>query len=394
VDKKTISDPWHYPRPKLAGQYLQTLQVGLIKSLAIFAQRRMGKTEFLRKDLMPAAEQAGYTTIYVSLWETKDDPESVLLDAIQQAAEGPGVLGAMRRRLARPGAKIGIGAHAATVGAHALWEQGTAEEPNRLLELRRWMDALAQKKKPTLLLVDEIQSLADEKRYGALVAALRSALDKHSDKIKAVFTGSSSDGLQRMFQKERAPLFQFSQQIPFPQMDRGFVQHMLTAFTHATQRKLDEEAAWQAFLALERVPEHFRTMMASMVQTGSTDIETALAQVKRGITEPANFSGKWRSLRPIDQAVLAILASGGRPYTEKSRQRIAKLLNGTASDVTPSIIQKSITRMRKQGLIAPTGNREYRIEDRVFYAWIRDGIDADRIATESGERKKDNCKDI
>jgi hypothetical protein len=218
VDKMENTDPWHYPRPELANQYIQTLQVGLIKSLAIFAQRRMGKTEFLRKDLMPAAEQTGYTVIYVSLWETKDEPEAVLLEAIQQAAEGQGVLPAIRRRLRRPGSKIGIGAHAATVGAQASWEQGTAEEGDPLLDLRRWMELLAQKKKPTLLLVDEIQSLADEKRYGALVAALRSALDKHGDKIKAVFTGSSSHGLQQMFQKERAPLFQFSQQIPFPQM--------------------------------------------------------------------------------------------------------------------------------------------------------------------------------
>ena len=37
-------DPWHYPRTNLADQYLKTLDIGLIKSLALFAQRRMGKT--------------------------------------------------------------------------------------------------------------------------------------------------------------------------------------------------------------------------------------------------------------------------------------------------------------------------------------------------------------
>lgn len=374
VDKTEITDPWHYPRPKLANQYLQTLQVGLIKSLAIFAQRRMGKTEFLRKDLMPAAQQAGYTTIYVSLWETKDEPEAVLLEAIQQAAEGQGVLPAIRRTLGRPGSKIGLGAHAATVGAQASWQQGTAEEGDHLLSLRRWMERLAEKKKPTLLLVDEIQSLADEKRYGALVAALRSALDKHSDKIKAVFTGSSSDGLQRMFQKERAPLFQFSQQIPFPQMDRGFVQHMLRAFANATQRQLDEEAAWQAFVELERVPEHFRTMMAAMVQTGSTNIEMALAQAKIAIREPADFPGRWRSLHPIDQAVLAILAAGWRPYTKESRERIAQLLEVDQSGITASAIQKSLKRMSTKGIIASSGNRGYQIEDRAFSTWIREDI--------------------
>ncbi|MBU2764842.1 hypothetical protein HAP94_01200 [Acidithiobacillus ferrivorans] len=282
-----VKDPWHYPRTALADQYLKTLAIGLSKSLVLFAQRRMGKTEFLRKDLLPAAEKAGYITIYVSLWESREDPQSVLLDAIRKAAEGEGIISGVWRRLGRPGSKIGVGANASTVGAQASWEQGTAEASERMLDLRQWMNTLAQKKNPTLLLVDEIQTLSDEKRYGALVAALRSALDKHGDQIKAIFTGSSSEGLRRMFQMEKAPFFQFSHQIPFPQLGPEFVQHMLRAFANATQRQLNEAEAWQAFTDLALVPEHFRLMMANMVQLGSTDIATALEEVKTVIQESA-----------------------------------------------------------------------------------------------------------
>jgi hypothetical protein len=141
-------DPWHYPRTNLADQYLKTLDIGLVKSLVIFAQRRMGKTEFLRKDLIPAAEQAGYIPIYVSPWESREDPEAVLLDAIQKAAEGAGMISGIRRRFGRPGAKIGVGAQAGTVGAQASWAQGTAEASHRMLALRQWMNTLAQKKNP------------------------------------------------------------------------------------------------------------------------------------------------------------------------------------------------------------------------------------------------------
>ncbi|AEM48658.1 hypothetical protein Acife_2570 [Acidithiobacillus ferrivorans SS3] len=278
-----VKDPWHYPRTALADQYLKTLAIGLSKSLVLFAQRRMGKSEFLRKDLLPAAEKAGYITIYVSLWESREDPQSVLLDAIRKAAEGEGIISGVWRRLGRPGSKIGVGANASTVGVQASWEQGTAEASDHMLDLRQWMNTLAEKKKPTLLLVDEIQTLADEKRYGALVAALRSALDKHGDQIKAIFTGSSSEGLRRMFQMEKAPFFQFSHQIPFPQLGPEFVQHMLRAFANATQRPLNEAEAWQAFTDLALVPEHFRLMMANMVQLGSTDIATALEEVKTAI---------------------------------------------------------------------------------------------------------------
>ncbi|UEP60206.1 hypothetical protein [Acidithiobacillus ferriphilus] len=285
-------DPWHYPRTALADQYLKTLAIGLSKSLVLFAQRRMGKTEFLRKDLLPAAEKAGYITIYVSLWESREDPKSVLLDAIRKAAEGEGIISGVWRRLGRPRSKMGVGANAGTVGTQASWRQGAAEASDRMLDLRQWMNTLAEKKNHTLLLVDEIQTLADEKRYGALVAALRSALDKHGDQIKAIFTGSSSEGLRRMFQMEKAPFFQFSHQIPFPQLGPEFVQHMLRAFANATQRQLNEAEAWQAFTDLALVPEHFRLMMANMVQSGSTDIAAALEEVKTAIQESADYPSK------------------------------------------------------------------------------------------------------
>ena len=285
-------DPWHYPRTALADQYLKTLAIGLSKSLVLFAQRRMGKTEFLRKDLLPAAEKAGYITIYVSLWESREDPKSVLLDAIRKAAEREGIIPGIWRRLGRPRSKIGVGANAGIVGAQASWEQKTAEASGRMLDLRQWMNTLAQKKNPTLLLVDEIQLLADEKRHGALVAALRSALDKHGDQIKAIFTGSSSEGLRRMFQMEKAPFFQFSHQIPFPQLGPEFVQHMLRAFANATQRQLNEAEAWQAFTDLALVPEHFRLMMANMVQSGSTDIAAALEEVKTATQESAEYPNR------------------------------------------------------------------------------------------------------
>jgi hypothetical protein len=87
-----------------------------------------------------------------------------LFDAIQKAAEGEGIISGIRRRLGRPGSKIGVGANASIVGAQASWEQGTTEASDHMLDLRQWMNTFAQKKNPTLLLVDEIQSLADKKR--------------------------------------------------------------------------------------------------------------------------------------------------------------------------------------------------------------------------------------
>src|SRR5713101_5881944 len=55
-------DPWHFARPELAQKYLQTFEIGLISAQALFAPRRMGKSEFLEQDLIPAAQKSGLLT--------------------------------------------------------------------------------------------------------------------------------------------------------------------------------------------------------------------------------------------------------------------------------------------------------------------------------------------
>jgi len=44
----------------LANKYLDLFDLGLTSARSLFAKRRMGKTEFLKKDFIPAAEKAGY----------------------------------------------------------------------------------------------------------------------------------------------------------------------------------------------------------------------------------------------------------------------------------------------------------------------------------------------
>ena len=47
-----IKDPWHFPRPELARAYLRSFELGLTAARGLFARRRMGKSEFLKHNLM------------------------------------------------------------------------------------------------------------------------------------------------------------------------------------------------------------------------------------------------------------------------------------------------------------------------------------------------------
>jgi hypothetical protein len=62
-----LSDPWHFPRPELAQSYLRGFDLGLTSARGLFARRRMGKSEFLKHDLLPAAMHDGYLAAYTNL---------------------------------------------------------------------------------------------------------------------------------------------------------------------------------------------------------------------------------------------------------------------------------------------------------------------------------------
>jgi hypothetical protein len=78
---KSKSDPWHFARPELAEKYLRTFQIGLISAQALFAPRRMGKSEFLEQDLIPKAQKSGLLTAYLNLWDAREHPRGALIGA-------------------------------------------------------------------------------------------------------------------------------------------------------------------------------------------------------------------------------------------------------------------------------------------------------------------------
>jgi len=55
-------------RPELATSYLTLLQAQPGRHIALFAPRRVGKTNFLDGDLTPAAERMGFLAVYADLW--------------------------------------------------------------------------------------------------------------------------------------------------------------------------------------------------------------------------------------------------------------------------------------------------------------------------------------
>jgi len=69
----TPADAWHYPRPELAAKYLQ-VSTSDSRPPRIICQAADGKIGVLEQDLIPAARDAGYLTVYLNLWDARSQP--------------------------------------------------------------------------------------------------------------------------------------------------------------------------------------------------------------------------------------------------------------------------------------------------------------------------------
>ena len=94
IREKTAVDAWHFARPELAEAYLNAFALGLTAARGLFARRRMGKTEFLCKDLLPAAAEKEYLVAYTNLWDTTT-PDIAIVSALAQALEPRGLRAVM-----------------------------------------------------------------------------------------------------------------------------------------------------------------------------------------------------------------------------------------------------------------------------------------------------------
>jgi hypothetical protein len=263
-------DRWHYARPRLAQQVLQTFELGLTAARGLFARRRMGKTEFLRKDLIPAAQAAGYVTAYVNLWTNRAAPGDAIVEAIALALEPHTGYEKLMAQLKRPVGKLKATATVAGVAGtlEADLEKTPAITPGALSAVLQRLD---KSDRPLLLMLDEAQVLARPANTD-LAHALRAELDTRKDAVKVVFAGSSEATLRRMFAVASEPFYNWASLEPFDLLGREFVEAMVRRVNKITKYPLSLPSAQRAFKALDSTPELFRRYLEFYVidpQAGS-----------------------------------------------------------------------------------------------------------------------------
>lgn len=370
---RTDEIAWHYPRTDLARSYLDTLRAGLISSLVLFAPRRKGKTEFLLQDLLPAAEAAGYTTVYCSMWQNRSDPLAALLLALTSASK-PKTLGRkLHDKLFRPLKKTSLELTAGQFGslkAEAEFNPRSADGQSQLQRLPEVLDAVVDASKGKVLLaIDEVQHLA-KPEFEELVAALRTALDVRKKNVKTIFTGSSRNRLQAMFSQIKAPLFQFSQSTDFPDLGEGFVAFMTDAFARATGRVIPAADAAAAFATLGSTPGLFHDAVERLMKPGGVDIGKVARAVLEESRDASGYVQRLLELRPLDREVLRAILTRMPLYSEETRRRLAQAVGIEGEALGTRQVQVVVERLVAEQVIFSSQRGIYEIEDEQLARWL------------------------
>lgn len=349
-------DYWHYPRTQLADSVLMAFDSGLSHALTMFAPRRMGKTELLLKDIAPRAAEHGWRVFYHSFMTDGDEAGEVFRHALAEFAAGK-LKTWLKPLTARVSAEV--------LGVKA--ELGTKESlpAHSLTEI---VQAVASGGR-CLLLLDEAQALNRQARNEELLGGLRTGLDINKDTLKVLFTGSSREGLRRMFSEARAPFFHFGTNIELPTLDQGFCFHLAEAFRRSTGRTLDAWKLWAEFESMGNMPGRLRAVVEAMVLNADLDLDQAIALKLHDLHDEVQYARIIKALPVLDRQVLLAALDGAPLFAEDTRNRIGATLG--AKPPTTTAIQSATDRLLRDEILTRRERGHYEISDPGFAQWLR-----------------------
>lgn len=360
-------NPWHFPRPELAEGYLYMFGLGLVSARGLFARRRMGKTQFLQRDLLPAAAAAGYLTAYANFWDDRETPQGSLVGALAKALAPKG-LRSVLARLSAPVKKVKASAKIPGGFEGALEAELASLEIDHVASMHELLAQFDREKKSLLLVLDEAQVLARDE-HSTFAHALRSALDIRKDKIKVIFAGSSETTLREMFARESEPFYNWAALESFPLLGEDYVKFSVNLINKMARNRLTVAQGMQAFEELHRTPEFFRRFLERYMLFQTLGAEDALTNTKASVFSDEQFLRKWDGLSQADQSLLAMLAQGERDL--HSARGIEKLSSMLDKPATKNTVAQGLRRLQTQNIVARLTVGEYRIEDEAFAEWLR-----------------------
>lgn len=369
-----------FKRPDLASAYSESLEgKGIINArsgLFLAGPRRVGKSTFLKDDLIPDALKRDWVTVYVDLWANKNaNPANLIAEAIKTTiAVYKGKLTKLAKAVNLD--KINI------MGTFVLdFSKPGLPENVTLTDALRMLSQLCEK--PIILIIDEAQhALTTEDGLNAMFS-IKSARDQLNTNIEnttlmLVFTGSNRDKLANLVLKKDQPFFG-SDVTTFPLLNKEYTD----SFTEWVNKSLapgnqfTKDSMWQAFKLVGHRPEILRHLAGRIALGGDASHFAELLKKDALIWQSRiwdEFENDFNALTPLQQIILNVLINKGShwlPFSEESMNHY-KHMSGQA-EISSATVQTAIQSLRERGFIWQAGRGAYALEDESFAEWFKQG---------------------
>ncbi len=370
----------YFRRPKYAETIKNALlnpgplDAGILSGLFLSGIRRVGKTTFIKQDLIPAIEADGAIAIYVDLWADRAKSstdlvtETVKAVAHQLATPGNGILGRLKG-LNLGAAGFSFGFQIDSIGAN----NGAT-----LGQVFQEITDLAHT--DVVLIIDEVQQAMATDEGNNLLHALKAARDQvnlnphRSGRLLIVGTGSHKSLVADMTLRRTKPFAGATYQDYAPLGD-DFVEWIHQAMTAAPGYKIPDLAVMQeGFRTMGNRPEEL-LQAVNVLQSHENDPNVAFPIIcstkaaTAGSTEIANME----DLGELALVIFDKIASGSPNGVKNlySADALAEYSKAIGSPVDSGQVQGMTNRMVELNFIQRLGHGTFIPADPlVSKAWL------------------------
>ena len=323
--------------------------------------RRAGKTTFLLSDLAPKAKQMGHRVVYTSFWSSTS-PTDLLLTSLLESEDST----ARRSLKDMPSLKRSLRFEDLNIMVDLSRDgQDNADADLRVID--QVLDHYADPERPTLLLFDEVQQLIHYDQGDTFLKALRTALDTRRDGLRSVFTGSSQEGLNRIFAGKDEPFYRFATRVELPPLTEDFVRHQLQAYERTFQDKLSEKDALDAFERLDRNPTYFQRWLQEHGLDPDRTPEETFSALERQVVADQGLLQTWLELSPRHRLIAWVLTQDVPLYGQAADALVKETFG---LDLPKHAIRQSLMRRLVTEDVVEDWNRKRRIPDPLLRDWI------------------------
>lgn len=376
---KNRADEWHFRRSALARDYIETLEQGCIRRLAICATPSTGKTSFLLNDVIPEARRREHLVAYANLREDASTPAQIMLSAVKSCIEDANAESHKIRSLCAKIAKylefdsVTIDAHIADIEfKHKKKTDSQTEDPIKLL--RAAVKTITEEfpDRRLLLILDDTQHLAKDPNGGhhAFTSGVAHVLDQAGGQVLAMFSISSAHVMDRHFAEAGKELFVRAEITDLPKLDRDFIEFLNRRCEAKARLSFDPDAAWSVFKEIDYAPMVFRSLVARfMREKGGRTLSEIYAEYTDQHPSHRTHRHLWDEMPHLQREVFLCVAAGQNPRLSHVIDGIRKHLGPTSRDD----ILSALTCLEQSGHIEPQTDPliPYCVVSSTFAQWCK-----------------------